>query len=987
MAEAAGLAIGVAALIGTVKDCIDLFGYISASRDFGRDYQVLATQLEVAKILLLQWVYRVHLFDQNDNLLDPTTTNTASQVLSSIQHLLGDAQNLQDKYGLRDETSSTSSGHRITNRAASRHDHVLSESRMDRFYRDFKNITVRADVSTTKKIRWAVHDKDKFDVLIQKLMQLISSLNQIIPDSCGTMLQMIREDLRSLRLQQLQLVPEASRGHQPPVTDAVLDELTTRNILECLWYRMIDDRKAGVRPAHEKTFKWALNGRYDESSTECEWHPLSSWLANGSGIYWVSGKAGSGKSTLMKYLYDLGETRNLLVHWAGSDLTMAHFFFYGLGVPEQKTQEGLERAILYQILSAEPSLTPDLLPRMWREVRSMREVRSLQDDKPIVLPSPAEMSSAFVAIRNGLRSPRKFCFFIDGLDEYYGKCEYGISTIKLLAESPNIKVIVSSRPTSSCVSAFSRFPKLQLQYLTRQDIWNYIHDVIGSDPYLKDLFMLNPHSISGFCTEIASKASGVFLWVFLACNSVKSGFAANDNLEELQQRIEELPPELEDLFRHILEKIERRYRIQGAKTLRVCYTNHLYGGLDIPSLGMAIVEEANFKLHKTVPSPNMSKEMKQIRCGNLEGRIRSRCGGLLEINHCPQDDSNSFYCFCDESKTGKGHNTAIDTSIVFIHRTVVEFLGRPDIWEIECLQTDDLSFEPHTILTRLYLELAQHGIIRRNYLKSTFKHAQIADSLPTVKGIADVMLYVGQVCPGLIGQFQAASHAPKASFPFTMSITIEAGMLHSIKELLKRSEAHSHLSPKLLYHALVRPRTSHIFVLSQEKISEMVFYLLSLGIDPNKTFSLAPGGYSGITAWTYWAHHCMRPDTYPCYSVEAIVEITLWFLEAGGSVYTGKGYCGVDLERLESRLKGFIDSNHLKEISEESSEEHRRVFNTLRKMKNALITRLGSEFPAHQWFPSVPCDVDDCASSSKRRRSTSSDNPTKRAKTAGITDT
>ena len=89
--EAAGLAIGVAALVGTVKDCIDLFGYISSSRDFGKDYKILETQLEVARTLLLQWVYRVHLFDHDDNpfFRDSATTNVVYRVLSSIQHLLG----------------------------------------------------------------------------------------------------------------------------------------------------------------------------------------------------------------------------------------------------------------------------------------------------------------------------------------------------------------------------------------------------------------------------------------------------------------------------------------------------------------------------------------------------------------------------------------------------------------------------------------------------------------------------------------------------------------------------------------------------------------------------------------------------------------------------------------------------------------------------------------------------------------------------------
>jgi hypothetical protein len=41
MAEAVGLVVGVVALIGTFEDCIDLFPYLSSSRELGRDYEIL----------------------------------------------------------------------------------------------------------------------------------------------------------------------------------------------------------------------------------------------------------------------------------------------------------------------------------------------------------------------------------------------------------------------------------------------------------------------------------------------------------------------------------------------------------------------------------------------------------------------------------------------------------------------------------------------------------------------------------------------------------------------------------------------------------------------------------------------------------------------------------------------------------------------------------------------------------------------------------
>src|ERR1700712_1621723 len=103
MAEAAGLIVGVVALAGTFKDCIDLFAYVSASRNIGRDYELLNTKLDVEKALLLQWADRLRLLtrDHDARLDEPTTRDAISCVLESIQLLLGDSETLQERYGMR----------------------------------------------------------------------------------------------------------------------------------------------------------------------------------------------------------------------------------------------------------------------------------------------------------------------------------------------------------------------------------------------------------------------------------------------------------------------------------------------------------------------------------------------------------------------------------------------------------------------------------------------------------------------------------------------------------------------------------------------------------------------------------------------------------------------------------------------------------------------------------------------------------------------
>jgi len=60
------------------------------------------------------------------------------------------------------------------------------------------------------------------------------------------------------------------------------------------------DRKAIIADTHRGTFEWI----YRDPEVESEpWSNYVKWLGSVEDIYWITGKPGSGKSTLMKYLY------------------------------------------------------------------------------------------------------------------------------------------------------------------------------------------------------------------------------------------------------------------------------------------------------------------------------------------------------------------------------------------------------------------------------------------------------------------------------------------------------------------------------------------------------------------------------------------------------------------------------------------------------------------------------------------------------------
>ena len=151
----------------------------------------------------------------------------------------------------------------------------------------------------------------------------------------------------------------------------------------------------------------------------------------------------------MKYIYSHPKTKELLEYRAGeTPLTIASFFFSYLGTEIQKSQEGLSRALLFKILSSERPLIPELLPNMWADAYG--------SDEEITVPSSAELRQAFEKMGQSQSQIRKFCIFIDGLDEYSGKPLDGVNFILDLAKNCNMKIVISSRPIQPCAQAFSR---------------------------------------------------------------------------------------------------------------------------------------------------------------------------------------------------------------------------------------------------------------------------------------------------------------------------------------------------------------------------------------------------------------------------------------------------------------------------------------------------------------------------------------------------
>ncbi|KAM0342424.1 hypothetical protein ACHAPU_009611 [Fusarium lateritium] len=727
---------------------------ITVAHHLGQDVSILETKLDVERMLLLRWSDRVGLLDfikydtsyngseptqqipgcesttSSAPLQDPETRKIVARVLISIQSLLSEGTALQQSYGLRQFNSSTSS---VSNNSSIDAYQGVSSSRLQRFLQDFSQLKIDTPgkksqarssrlTNITEKARWVIVHKDKFNTLIADLSYFNSPLVELVPTGSSSTLSSLQEEISHIRsISELDLIIQVSAEARPAIKAAAIavkNAILQPQILQRLWFRYYDDRRLNVKEAHYQTLRWAL----DPPDDYMRWDDLTRWLQDTRSIYWLSGKAGIGKSTLMKYLLFQSRMHGLLNKWAsGSSFVLASFFFYALGQPEQKSQSGLLRTLLYQLLKQDPGSIETVLPNMWLEACANTD----HDPSKLSIPSIAEMEVALFSLCEYYNSHKNLFFMIDGLDEYEGQDRDAVRFITHLGRYTNVKILVSSRPNPAFVTAFSNRPRLNLQDLTRNDITSYIKNSITSHPCLIALSNIQPNVVDVLVRSLEDKSSGVFLWVVLACRSVVEGCDDYCSFTDLQARVDDLPREVEDLLRHMLDKIKPEWRGEAIMLLNIVHTNASNDDFEpIPTLALHFAYQQGLQATTGTIKTDMKKfpsHQINARCLIMEGLLRSRCCGLLEVQRAEASFSSLKFCVCAPEFL-QPHDSLQDSEVVFMHRTVYEFLSRPRAWGQDFLIFQDMRLDSHAISSMMWCQLVPMAYDKHSAIKSALTH-------------------------------------------------------------------------------------------------------------------------------------------------------------------------------------------------------------------------------------------------------------------------
>jgi len=257
----------------------------------------------------------------------------------------------------------------------------------------------------------------------------------------------------------------------------------------------------------------------------------------------------------MKFLRCDSRTREHLSAWSGDlPLLTAHFYFWNSGSQVQNSLERFYRTVIYTLLFARMSFTPDAFPDRWANAKLFGEDRRDW--------SMSELEQAFALLINRSGTAYKLCLFIDGLDEYEGNQRVFVDQLSDLTAAHDIKLCVASRPWLVFEDAFSTDAHLMLQDLTLPDIvrftWSKLHNHRG----FKILLGMEEDYAGDLIIKIAQKSQGVFLWVNLVTESLLEGLAHADRVADLERRLEEL-------YNKMFDSIQPRYRHNASRYLQI----------------------------------------------------------------------------------------------------------------------------------------------------------------------------------------------------------------------------------------------------------------------------------------------------------------------------------------------------------------------------------------------------------------------------------
>lgn len=336
----------------------------------------------------------------------------------------------------------------------------------------------------------------------------------------------------------------------------------------------------------------------------------------------------------------------------------------------QKNLEGLTRSLLHSILVKCPDRISAVFPDYW-DSRSLPPWKS--QEVPVI---------PYVRIRSALElliedsdvfNDHRFCFFIDGLDEFEDPEHEHSSLVERLQtwtghHPRDVKFCVSSREWPTFQDRLSKQQRMTLHKLTKRDIRKVVETRLSEHPK----FQSQPdHARESLVRSVVSKAQGVFLWVDLVLKALWRGLEMHDSFSDLHGKVDSYSGELDDFFTSILEPVHQSDRKNLLAFFAVAMEMMVYESEEqlhlfhYSFLG-EFVKDPGWAMKESVR--DLSKSTVQDRIDDMRAQISGLSGGLLEVQTSKLSDGFSYIDEDDVSRY------AFKDVAVSAHRTVYDFI-------------------------------------------------------------------------------------------------------------------------------------------------------------------------------------------------------------------------------------------------------------------------------------------------------------------------
>ncbi|KAI1158141.1 hypothetical protein F5B18DRAFT_665413 [Nemania serpens] len=303
-------------------------------------------------------------------------------------------------------------------------------------------------------------------------------------------------------------------------------QIEKEDCLRSLSFPNMNVRRETIDDAHPDTCDWLF------STAEFEEWLYRRDLPTHNGVFWIKGKPGAGKSTLMNH------TLSYYERIFGDHLIVAYFFNARGGILE-KSPMGMMRSIVYQLLNKDDTLCRAFL-KLYRDNRRIHGGTGFQWRE-------SELKKFMRSIAKQPQLQLKpLLLLVDALDEC---AEEEVRDVVKFIETLSINAVHSGVELRICLSS-RHYPGISMKKNIEITLEGRAEHGTDITTYIQERLNTQDSFIE---YQVRKKAGGIFMWVVLVVAMLNKSYDEGRH-EAMQKTLDEVPEDLEALFNSVLEK-------------------------------------------------------------------------------------------------------------------------------------------------------------------------------------------------------------------------------------------------------------------------------------------------------------------------------------------------------------------------------------------------------------------------------------------------